>query len=238
MGMGFGLKDCFTLGSVAVAAYAVLLAFEGDTAFAALCVLYAWLFDALDGLVARLTNTGNAFGAKLDDVADHISYSVAPAFVVYGAYRSYSRALAFALCFYLLAVGTVRLARGLSQPVSYPGYWLGFPRSAAAFTICFLLNSQFFRTWELWIPAAVLIVALGTLLLTYIPYRNHKKPMRHVYRVLLWLVALVCIAAYRFGYMWDLALFFSVLYLLSPLVIVSRAEHSAIRQAVAAARAA
>jgi CDP-diacylglycerol--serine O-phosphatidyltransferase len=234
--MDFRLKDCCTLAALGTAVYAVILAFDDNIAAASAFVILTWVFDALDGLVARLTRTGNVFGERFDDVADHVGYSVAPAFIVYAAFRGYSRPLALTLCVYIVGIGSLRLARSLTQSVSYRGYWLGLPRSAAAFMMGFFLNSQLFKVYQLWIPGAVLIGMLGALLLTYIPYRNHKAPMRGLYVVLLSLVPFVTIAAYPTGYMWDVALFFSLVYLVSPLIIVSRAERAAITAAVARAK--
>ena len=77
--MDFRLKDCCTLVAVSIAAYAVVAAFEGDIPRASACVLFTWVFDALDGVVARLTGGGTDFGARFDDVVDHVGYSVAPA---------------------------------------------------------------------------------------------------------------------------------------------------------------
>ena len=46
-----------------------------STAFLVL-YLICGLSDALDGMVARLTNTASSFGAKLDSVADLMFYSI------------------------------------------------------------------------------------------------------------------------------------------------------------------
>jgi CDP-diacylglycerol---serine O-phosphatidyltransferase len=231
--MDFRLKDCCTLVAVSIAAYAVVAAFEGDIPRASACVLFTWVFDALDGLVARLTGGGTDFGARFDDVVDHVGYSVAPGFIVFAAFRDYSWALGLALCIYLIAIGSVRLARSLTRPLSYPGYWIGLPRSAAAFTICFFLSSRIFHVYQLYIPAALLILVLGAMLLTYLPYRNHKAPMGP-WGKLLWLVPVVSVGARPTGYMWDIALFFALVYLTTPLFYVSRAEKQSIDAAVLA----
>jgi CDP-diacylglycerol--serine O-phosphatidyltransferase len=45
-------------------------------------ILFAMLFDMLDGYVARLSRTASAFGGELDSLCDAISFGVAPAFLV------------------------------------------------------------------------------------------------------------------------------------------------------------
>ncbi len=46
---------------------------------AAYGVLFAMLFDSLDGRVARMTNTQSAFGEQMDSLSDMVSFGVAPA---------------------------------------------------------------------------------------------------------------------------------------------------------------
>jgi len=46
------------------------------------CILFAMVFDALDGKVARLANATSDFGAQLDSLCDLISFGVAPAVII------------------------------------------------------------------------------------------------------------------------------------------------------------
>jgi CDP-diacylglycerol--serine O-phosphatidyltransferase len=45
-------------------------------------ILFAMLFDMLDGYVARMSRTASAFGGELDSLCDAISFGAAPAFLV------------------------------------------------------------------------------------------------------------------------------------------------------------
>src|SRR5205814_8124369 len=45
-------------------------------------ILFAMLFDMLDGYVARLSRTASAFGGELDSLCDAISFGAAPAFLL------------------------------------------------------------------------------------------------------------------------------------------------------------
>ena len=40
-------------------------------------------FDALDGVMARLTKSSSAFGVEIDSLSDVVSFGAAPAFMVY-----------------------------------------------------------------------------------------------------------------------------------------------------------
>jgi CDP-diacylglycerol--serine O-phosphatidyltransferase len=44
-------------------------------------ILFAMVFDVLDGYVARLSRTASKFGGELDSLCDVISFGVAPAFI-------------------------------------------------------------------------------------------------------------------------------------------------------------
>ncbi len=84
---------------------------DGDFYRAAVLLIFAMLFDLLDGRVARMTRTQSAFGLQLDSLADIISFGVAPALLVYKwvLYRHPVAGLLTAFLF--VACGTIRLAR-------------------------------------------------------------------------------------------------------------------------------
>lgn len=78
---------------------------------AAILLLFAMLFDLLDGRVARMTRTQSAFGLQLDSLADIVSFGVAPSLLVYKwvLYRYPLPGLLTAFLF--TACGAMRLAR-------------------------------------------------------------------------------------------------------------------------------
>ena len=228
------LKDYVTLGGLLVALYAIDLAFEGRLERASVMVLVAWGFDALDGLVARLTGGGNKFGSNLDDLVDHFAYTVAPAFVVFNACAPHGEALALGLLFVVVGVGTVRLARAMTTPLSYPGYWIGLPRPAFGFMLVFILNSSIYHTSAGIYLVVGLVVLMAGLSLTRLPYRNHKKPFRPSQTITLVAILLGCIALYPLGHMWNGAVVLGTIYLFAPWIGLSRAERATIAVALAA----
>jgi CDP-diacylglycerol--serine O-phosphatidyltransferase len=87
----FHLSDWLTLGNAAagVAAVFAMMAYVRSGApmqvyLAALLIVVAFVFDVLDGRVARWRQNASAFGRELDSLADVISFGVAPAVVGYG----------------------------------------------------------------------------------------------------------------------------------------------------------
>ena len=89
---GFHLADVFTLGNAACGVAGVLMAMRylasrelSDLLLAAAFAPAAFLFDVLDGRIARWRQTSSALGRELDSLADVISFGVAPAALAYAA---------------------------------------------------------------------------------------------------------------------------------------------------------
>jgi CDP-diacylglycerol--serine O-phosphatidyltransferase len=55
---------------------------EANFALAGWLILFAMVFDMLDGYVARLTKTASDFGGELDSLCDVVSFGIAPAFLL------------------------------------------------------------------------------------------------------------------------------------------------------------
>jgi len=81
------LKDYVTAGNLLAGFACALLAMRGEPMWAALMMPVAMFFDAFDGIVARLTHRHNRFGGELDNVCDHMSYGVAPGFMLFAAFE-------------------------------------------------------------------------------------------------------------------------------------------------------
>ena len=81
------LPSLFTVGNIGAGSFAIMqtvaaIGSSGDAQkhlnWAALAILFAIPFDALDGRIARMTNTTSEFGKELDSLADVITFGVAP----------------------------------------------------------------------------------------------------------------------------------------------------------------
>jgi CDP-diacylglycerol--serine O-phosphatidyltransferase len=113
---GFHLADFFTLGNAACGTGMVLLALaflvDGVAAtffWAAALAPAAFIFDVLDGRIARARNQHSALGRELDSLADVISFGVAPAIIAYGCgMQGLFDRIVLA---YFVACGVSRLAR-------------------------------------------------------------------------------------------------------------------------------
>jgi len=81
---------------------------------AAINIGFAYLFDALDGRIARMTGATTEFGVELDSIADVASFGIAPALLAfawgYGTIPQLHR-IAWAVSFVFVVSGALRLAR-------------------------------------------------------------------------------------------------------------------------------
>lgn len=84
---------------------------EEDFYRAALLLIFAMLFDLMDGRVARMTRTQSAFGLQLDSLADIISFGVAPALLVYKWVLHRAPLPGILTAFLFVACAAIRLAR-------------------------------------------------------------------------------------------------------------------------------
>ncbi|APW46286.1 CDP-diacylglycerol--serine O-phosphatidyltransferase [Rhodoferax antarcticus] len=112
----FTLADWFTLGNAVCgmgAMFSIMTYLQnGDVVhvyFACALVLAAFVFDVLDGRIARWRQKTSLLGRELDSLADVISFGVAPALIAYGCGMQglYDRVILAAF----VACGVSRLAR-------------------------------------------------------------------------------------------------------------------------------
>lgn len=106
----------FTAASLFCSTYALTLLMGGEVAQAELvraCVLvvFAGIFDNLDGRVARLTKRGSAFGTQLDSIADVVGFGIAPAMLAWSWKLHTLGAVGVALTSWYVICAAFRLAR-------------------------------------------------------------------------------------------------------------------------------
>jgi CDP-diacylglycerol--serine O-phosphatidyltransferase len=113
---GFQLADFFTLGNAACGALMVFFAaaFIGTQSpqtflLAALMAPIAFVFDVLDGRIARWRHESSSLGRELDSLADVISFGLGPATLAYAA--GLRGGWDVAILVYFVCCGVSRLAR-------------------------------------------------------------------------------------------------------------------------------
>jgi CDP-diacylglycerol--serine O-phosphatidyltransferase len=174
------LPSLFTAGNIAAGYFAIMQSLQGSAQephhfdWAALAIGFAIPFDALDGRIARMTNTTSEFGKELDSLADVITFGVAPSILAFTwgfrmlpsagdlVFRQKLIQFGAFVCFLFLMCGASRLARfniSINPVPKNPGrpgrkYFVGMPIPAAAGIIAAVIH--FFHG----IPISITWVAL------------------------------------------------------------------------------
>jgi CDP-diacylglycerol--serine O-phosphatidyltransferase len=192
------LPSLFTVGNIAAGYFSITETIKaisgvGDAHthldWAAIAIVFAIPFDALDGRIARMTNTTSEFGKELDSLADAITFGVAPSLLalVWGfhflpdsinpqLHQHLQQAGAF-ICFLYLIGGVSRLARfNIShdaQPRNpgRPGrkYFIGMPIPAAAGFVASTVHLCYgypVLAWWIAVPWLVLVGLCGFLMVS------------------------------------------------------------------------
>jgi len=153
---------------------------------ASILLVFALLFDMLDGRVARLTKTQSAFGLQIDSLADAISFGVAPALLVYKWSLYQQPLVGLFVSFLFCGMGAVRLARfnvlsmGESGAPTKPGkYIVGLPVPGAAGILVSLVLANHAVAGDLMAPHYVwplvaLTLFLSFLMVSTIKFRSFK----------------------------------------------------------------
>jgi CDP-diacylglycerol--serine O-phosphatidyltransferase len=183
------LPSLFTAGNMAAGYYAITQSIQGSAADqsyfdrAALAIGIAVLFDGLDGIIARMTNTASDFGRELDSLADVITFGLAPSLLAYlwgfrmlpamdrPEMRGQLMHIGVFVCFIFLICGASRLARfniSINPQPRNPGrpgkkYFVGMPIPAGAGVISSVIHLQRGSPIDnSWIALVWLCLLLGT----------------------------------------------------------------------------
>jgi CDP-diacylglycerol--serine O-phosphatidyltransferase len=190
----FVLPTLFTLTSVFLGVLSLVNSAEGSFGAAALAIVFAFVFDSLDGRVARLTRTQSKFGTQIDSLSDVISFGVAPGVLVYmSLLRDQlmvgSLDVGLVLCFLYVAAGAIRLARYNVEAERKPGpvkMFTGMPiPGAAGFAAGLVLGLEREGCTVAPLVAGLIMLGLALLMVSTIKYRKSVGVREASTRVLL-----------------------------------------------------
>lgn len=182
------LPNLFTTGAMFAGFYAIVAGIQGQFVAASVAVFIAALLDSMDGRIARLTNTQTDFGVQYDSLSDMVSFSLAPALVMYVWSLSELRALGpgwgklgWAAAFLYAACGALRLARFNTQAgVADKRYFQGLSSPAAAgLLMAFIWSAEEVGAsgMQLMFVTPLLVVVAGLLMVSRVRYYSFKaKP--------------------------------------------------------------
>jgi len=172
------IPNLFTAMNMFCGFLAILSASEGNFNYAAWLIFIAAIFDALDGMVARLTNSSSELGVELDSLSDIVSFGAAPSFLLYKTYFYSMDVWGILISALPLIAGGFRLARFNIQLVGFSkSFFLGLPIPSSALTIAsFVLafyNDGFPKPISNFITPMILV--LSFLMVSNIRYETLPK---------------------------------------------------------------
>ncbi len=174
------LPNLLTTGGLFAGFYSIVASLHQEFQIAAIAILIANIFDALDGRVARLTRTSTRFGIEYDSLADLVAFGVAPAMLIYcWALEPWGNWGWLAAALYLTCAA-LRLARFNVQFDSVEKrHFVGLPSPAAAEAIAatVLLFYRFgaYGPTDKHLLLLLITYGLGALMVSTLPYFSFKE---------------------------------------------------------------
>jgi CDP-diacylglycerol--serine O-phosphatidyltransferase len=174
------LPNLFTSGGLFCGFFSVVATIKGDYLVAAIAILVALVFDALDGRIARLTKTSSQFGVEYDSLSDVIAFGVAPGVLAYKwALEPWGVWGWLAASLYVIC-GALRLARfNVQIETADKKNFVGLPIPAAAAVVATTILMYFFLGGEgatnKHMTLLLLIYILAGLMVSNVPYYSFKE---------------------------------------------------------------
>lgn len=126
----------FTVLNMFCGLLSIVQSSEGKFIEASYFIILAAVFDALDGMMARLTRSSSQFGVEIDSLSDVVSFGAAPAFLVYKIHLFHMGEWGLIISSLLMILGGIRLARFNVQLVGFDkNYFTGLPIPSSAFAV-------------------------------------------------------------------------------------------------------
>lgn len=198
------LPNLMTAGNLFCGFSAILFIFQGmtnednGTLFyqrSILLIFGSFIFDMLDGRLARLGSKESAFGREFDSLADIVSFGVAPALLVYSVVlKEFSDVIGILFAFLYLLCGALRLARfncldiinstlktETKKDKESGMFFTGFPIPAAAGVIVSLTHTLLWAwegeknlgMWKYLLP--IIMVMVSVVMMSKLQYPSFKN---------------------------------------------------------------
>ena len=177
------LPNMLTLIGVCIGLTSIRFALDEKFEFAIIAIIFAALFDWLDGRIARLIKGTSEVGKELDSLADVISFGVAPAFVMYFWKLNELGRFGWLLCLIYVSCVALRLARfnvnSNQEPSWRDNFFEGVPSPAGGILVLtpLIVSVTSFDyialNYDIIVPACFIVISL--LLISKFPSYSFKK---------------------------------------------------------------
>jgi CDP-diacylglycerol--serine O-phosphatidyltransferase len=177
------LPNMLTLIGVCIGLTSIRFALSGEFHLAIIAIIFAALFDGLDGRIARLIKGTSKVGKELDSLTDMISFGVAPAFIMYFWKLNTLGRFGWLLCLIYVICVALRLARfnvnSNQEPSWKDNFFEGVPSPAGGILVLtpliFSLSGFNFIQLNYDIIVPIFFVATSFLLISKFPSYSFKK---------------------------------------------------------------
>ena len=177
------LPNMLTLIGVCIGLTSIRFSFNAQFDLAIIAIIFAALFDWLDGRIARLIKGTSEVGKELDSLADVISFGVAPAFIMYFWTLSSLGKFGWLLCLIYVSCVALRLARfnvnSNQEPSWRDNFFEGVPSPAGGILVLtpliFSLSELEFITVNYKFVVPIFFVTTSLLLISKFPTYSFKK---------------------------------------------------------------
>lgn len=172
------LPNAFTTAALFCGFFAIVMAMNLRFDLASIAIFAAMVLDAVDGRVARLTNTQSEFGAQYDSLSDMVSFGAAPALVMYVWSLRGMGKLGWLAAFIYCACAALRLARfNTNSTVIDKRYFQGLPSPAAAALVAgfvWLMDDLGVPRTDLSWASWIITLYAGLTMVTNVPFYSFK----------------------------------------------------------------
>lgn len=172
------LPNLFTTAGLFAGFYAIVAGMRGHFDVAATAIFIAMVMDALDGRIARLTNTESAFGAQYDSLSDMIAFGAAPALVIY-TWSLSTLKFGWLVAFIYAAAAALRLARFNIQTAKVDKrFFVGLATTPSAGVLAgyiWSMDELGLNTPITSVIGAALTVLIGVLMVSNVRYYSFKN---------------------------------------------------------------
>jgi CDP-diacylglycerol--serine O-phosphatidyltransferase len=206
------LPNLITLSGLSFGLSSMRFAIEGEYNLAILCILFAAVCDALDGMLARHLDSESDLGFQLDSLSDFLSFGIAPGLLMYMAVFNQNSIGAFAALIFIifsclrLALFNVLHEKSKNNEAQRIDFFTGIPTPAGAILILLPLTHVYIGydwAYENLNFVAGYIILISGLLVSKIPTFSIKGRDQFINSKLVFLVIFSTLVLSMINFPWH-----------------------------------
>ena len=166
------ISDIISLLNMSCGFFSILNSINNNFELSALLMIFAIMFDSVDGWVARKANRDDTlgFGKNIDSLSDVVSFGVAPAVFVYSTINTTPTMIQYIgtlVSLFIVICGVLRLTRYnvIADKINTRDF-IGFPIPGIAFIIATLYLSGLYNPYL----ALILSIIISLIMISTIIY--------------------------------------------------------------------